>query len=222
MTLSLTARNTISKPIRPNHSILIFLTNVNTSLKFFSKVNLEALRPHFCKRCKSNAKFHVHSKRPRKCVYTLKQWLSPSMIVIHRFKCSNCNKTIAIFPSFICKYGRIDLRYIEAFLILLDKGYTLNQAFLKIFKESHLSKRTIQRMKKSFTALIIKHSNAFLHFSITLNPLSPTYFSKSASLKDSLNQILKELTHNFPQFKMINLLGILKIFQYQNTILNFP
>ena len=192
------------------------------SIKNILTFKVESLRPLFCKHCRAEGKLHVHSKHHRKSVYTCKKWLNVGFITIYRFRCYHCLKTIAVFPSFLCKYGRLDLRYVEAFLTLLDKGHSLKSASNIVFKNSNISKRTFQRIKNSFIFLIHSYANDFLKLAIHLNSQSPSYFKDCNNLLSPLKVLFRDLLKIFPQFKMITVSGFLKMFYFQNIFLLFP
>ena len=175
----------------------------------------------FCSRCKNECRFHIHSYRERKCVFLSGKWLLGGTFRIVRKRCSQCDKVISMFPSFLGKYQRIQIPLIFAFLKMLGEGKTFAYAVKHCFEKLSMSERSYWRWKAKWNNMLTSLCTSALKFILQFIPTLNIDKASKTPVFRQLSDAVLELKNSNPQFKLINSVAFILGIHFKNS-LNLP
>ncbi len=112
----------------------------------------EEFRPTWCKHCQSEAKFHKHGSFTRS-VLTMEELLE---IKIFRFKCTACDKTCSVLPSFLRHNHTAALDVQEHVVRSHSKGVALRVISEQLPPQLAFSEKTLWRWANYWYKLLDK------------------------------------------------------------------
>lgn len=183
--------------------------------------NRKCVRPSNCTRCNAKKGIHVHSSYARKCVFIGQKWLHSGAISIHRFRCAACGKVISVFPAFLCKYGRVDQRCMEQFLLKTFDLHPLKGALKAVFSNNiQISERTARRWKSKWKRLICDLKEDVLRFMLNIIPNIDMEIPRKSQQLRFLTKCFENIKSKHPQFKVTSVCGIILKEHYKSTFFN--
>mgnify|MGYP000942764416 CR=1 FL=1 len=117
----------------------------------------EELRPTWCRRCQSEAKFHKHGEYKR-TIITIGE---PLEITVFRFKCSSCNMTCSILPPFLRRNHIAALDVQEQVTLRHIQGISLRIISEQLPAQLAFSEKTLWRWKKYWQKRLDKLRSTF-------------------------------------------------------------
>ena len=127
-------------------------TCVNDYFKMVENGCPEEFRPTWCKHCQSEAKFYKHGSFTRS-VLTMEELLE---IKIFRFKCTACDKTCSVLPSFLRHNHTAALDVQEHVVQSHSKGVALRIISEQLSPQLAFSEKTLWRWKNYWQKLLNK------------------------------------------------------------------